>query len=178
MNDERSNYLRVTTILYPFSGLDKIDPYIIANAANRGTKVHKICEGIIKDLGEYGVDDETKEYVESFKKWWAKGHQVLKVEERFWDDNLKITGQVDIILKTNEGLAIVDLKTSSKQSKTWAVQGAAYAMLAKQSDHDIQKIYFIHLNKHGKEPKVYEYPVDESLFLSVYRTYKHFYHKG
>jgi len=67
----RETYSRVTNILYPFSGLEKIDSEIVAHAAARGTKVHKICEGIIEGIGEIDVDDETRGYVESFKKWWS-----------------------------------------------------------------------------------------------------------
>ncbi len=173
----RENYLRITNILYPFSGLHNIDADILAYAAERGTKVHKICEGIISGLGEIGVDDETWGYVESFKKWWNLGHEVVMMEQRFWDDDLEITGQIDLIINTADGLAIVDLKTSSRPSKTWQAQGAAYAYLAKKSKHDIKKIYFLHLNKHGKEPTIHEYPVDDSFFLAIYRTYKHFFHK-
>mgnify|MGYP001597964535 CR=1 FL=1 len=168
----------MTNVLYPFSGLDKINVNVLANAADRGTRVHKICEGIVQGLGELGVDDETKGYVDSFKLWWEKGHHVLMIEQRFWDDELKITGQVDLILRIPEGLAIVDLKTSSKPSKTWQAQGSAYAYLAKKSGHDIQKIYFLHLNKDGKEAKVHEYPVDDSFFLAILRVWIHFYQKG
>ncbi len=173
----RENYLRVTQMLYPFSGLQSIDPDVLAYAAERGTKVHKICEGIVAGLGEIGVDDETWGYVESFKKWWATGIDVIKMEERFWDDELCLTGQVDFITKSPEGLAIVDIKTSSRPSKTWPAQGAAYAFLAKNAGYDIQRIYFLHLNKHGKEPKIYEYKVDDDFFLAIFRTYKHFFHK-
>ena len=172
----RENYLRVTNVLYPFSGLHLLDPDVLAFAAERGTKVHKTCEGIIQGLGEIGVEDETWGYVESFKKWWALGHEVLMVEQRFWDDELEITGQVDLILKSPE-LLLVDLKTSSRPSPTWKAQGSAYAYLAKKAGYDIQKIQFLHLNKHGKEPKIYEYPIDDSFFLAVFRTYKHFFHK-
>jgi len=172
------NFTRVTSVLYPFSGLDKIDPAIVAHAGERGTKVHKICEGIISGLGELGVEDETRGYVESFKQWWALGHQVISMEQRFWCHKLKITGQVDLILQTPDGLAIADLKTSSKESPTWAVQGAAYAYLAKLSGFDIKKIYFIHLNKHGKEAKVYEYPVDDDFFFAILRTWQHFYQRN
>lgn len=181
MNEKktRENYTRVTNVLYPFSGLEKIDPQIVENAAERGTKVHKICEGIINGLGELGVDEETHPYVESFKKWWEKGHEVLMIEKRFWDDDLEITGQVDLIIRNEDGsLAIVDLKTSSKPSNTWPAQGAAYAYLASQSGHDIQKIFFLHLQKTGKEAKIYEYPLDESLFFCIYRVWKHFYKTG
>ncbi len=161
----RQDYLRVTSVLYPFSGLDKINPQVLAHAANRGTKVHKICEGIISGLGEHGIDEETQGYVDSFKLWWEQGHNVVVMEKRFWCDILKITGQVDLILNTPEGLAILDLKTSSKPSKTWQAQGCAYAYLAIEAGYDIKKIYFLHLNKFGKEPKIYEYPIDASFFL-------------
>ncbi len=179
MNDKktRENYDRITNILYPFSGLEKIDSAIVAHAAARGTKVHQICEGIIRGLGEIGVDDETRGYVESFKSWWEKGHDVVMMEQRFWDDDLKITGQVDLILRTPEGLAIMDLKTSYRPSKTWEAQGTAYAYLAKKAGHDIKKIYFLHLNKYGKEAKIYEYPVDDSFFLSIFRVWVHFFQK-
>lgn len=177
LEKSRENYLRVTHVLYPFSGLQAIRPDIVANAARRGTKVHQICEGIAQGLGEIGVDDETWGYVESFKKWWGDGQDVATMEERFWDDELRITGQVDFIIRTESGLAIVDIKTSSRPSKTWEAQGSAYAYLAKKSGYDINKIVFLHLNKHGKEPKLYEYPIDDSFFLAILRVYKHFFHK-
>jgi hypothetical protein len=173
----RENYLRVTQVLYPFSGLQNLDQDIIMHAAERGSKVHKICEGIVAGLGEIGVEDETWGYVESFKLWWNLGVHVIEVEKRFWDDDLQVTGQIDFIINTPEGLAIVDIKTSSRPSKTWPVQGAAYAYLAKRAGYDIKKIFFLHLNKHGKEPKLYEYAIDDEFFLSVLRTFKHFYVK-
>ncbi len=178
LEKSRENYLRVTSVLYPFSGLQNIDVDILAHAAERGTKVHKICEAIISGIGEVGVDEETRGYVESFKKWWASGIDVVEMERRFWDDELCLTGQLDLIIRTSEGLAIVDFKTSSRPSKTWEIQGAAYAFLAKNAGFSIQKIYFLHLNKHGKEPKIYEYPIDDDFFLSVYRTFKHFFYKA
>jgi len=171
----RENYSRVTNILYPFSGLEKIDAEIVAHAASRGTKVHQICEAIIEGLGEIGVDDETRGYVESFKKWWALGHDVVMMEQRFWDDELQITGQVDLILRTPDGLAVLDLKTSARPSKTWQAQGCAYAYLARKAGHDIRKIYFLHLNKNGKEAKIHEYPVDDGFFLTIYRVWAHFF---
>ncbi len=171
----RENYTRITTILYPFSGLKDIDQDIVQNAANRGTNVHNVCEGIASGLGEHGVYDEIKGYVESFKKWWSLGHDVITIEQRFWDDDLQITGKCDFITRKGDDLTIVDLKTSYKPSKTWQIQGCAYAYLAKKYGHEIKNIHFIHLDKHGNEPRIYEYSVDDDLFLSVYKTYNHFY---
>ncbi len=175
---DREEYTRVTQVLYPFSGLDKIDPDVVARAADRGTRVHNICEGIIKGLGEFGVESDTEPYVESFKKWWDQGHEVEVIEERFWDDELQITGKVDLILKIDDGFAIADLKTSSKHSPTWEAQGSAYAYLARKSGYNIQKILFIHLLKSGKAPKIYEYPVDESFFINTLKVWKHFFKRG
>lgn len=171
----KENYKRVTSILYPFSGLDKIDPEIVAKAGTRGTKVHKIIEGIISGLGELGVDEETRGYIDSFYQWWHSGIDVITMEQRFWDEELSLTGQCDLIINTPDGAAIVDFKTSYKPSKTWQAQGCAYAYLAKKANYDIKKIYFLHLNKHGNNPKIYEYPVDDSFFLAIYRTWQHFY---
>lgn len=131
----------------------------------------------MSDLGEIGVDDETKNYVESFKKWWGEGRKIIELERRFWCDDYKITGQIDIIMDTPEGLAIVDLKTSSQPSKTWPGQGSAYYYLAKQAGLDIKKVYFLHLNKNGKDPKQIEYEPDDKFFFNILAVYRHFYHK-
>lgn len=171
----RENFTRVTKVLYPFSGLSKLNPDIVAHAAQRGTKVHKICEGIIQGLGELAVEEETRGYVESFKLWWQKGHKVVVVEKRFWDDDLHLTGQVDLILETEKGLTIVDLKTSSRPSPTWKAQGCAYAYLAKKSGYDVKSICFLHLNKSGKEAKIYEYVPDDSFFLAILLVYEYFF---
>lgn len=180
MNEKntRENYTRVTSVLYPFSGLDRINPDVVAYAADRGTRVHKTCEAIIEGLGEIGVDDETRGYIESFKLWWEKGHDVVAMEKRFWCDDLQLTGQVDLILNTPDGMAIVDLKTSSRPSTTWPAQGSAYAYLARKEGFPIKKVYFLHLNKVGREPRIYEYPVDDSFFLAIYRTWQHFFKIG
>lgn len=173
----RENYTRVTNILYPFSGLEKINQDIVAHAAERGSRVHKTCEGIMCGLGEMDIDHETVGYVESFKKWWSLGHDIFMMEQRFWDDDLQITGQVDLILNSPDGLTVLDLKTSSKPSKTWRAQGSAYAYLAKKSGHSIQKIQFLHLNKHGKKPDIHEYPVNDDFFLNIFHVWKYFFQK-
>lgn len=175
MDKCRENYTRVTNVLWPFSCLDKINADVLAHAAERGSRVHKTCEGIIQGLGEIDVDEETRGYVESFKKWWGLGHDVLMLEKRFWDDDLEITGQVDLILKTEAGLCIVDLKTSSKPSRTWKAQGCAYAYLAKKNGLDVKRIIFLHLNKHGKDPGVFDYEIDDEFFLNIFSVWKYFF---
>lgn len=174
----RENYTRVTTVLFPFSGLQHIDPVVLENAGRRGTKVHEICEAIAAGLGEFGTDEETQPYVDSFKIWWETGIKVISMEERFWDDELEITGQCDFIIEDERGMGIIDLKTSSKPSKTWEAQGNAYAMMAIAKGYPIKFIQFVHLSKTGKPPKIIEYPVRIPFFLAILTTYKHFFHKA
>ena len=49
---DSNDYTRVTEILSPFSGLDRVPKAILKNAADRGTRVHKVCEGIVQGLGD------------------------------------------------------------------------------------------------------------------------------
>lgn len=170
-----SQYTRVSTILYPFSGLDKINPTIVDNAARRGTRVHKICESIILNLGAFDLDEETQPYIDSFNHWFNEELDIYKTEKRFFDDELKITGQCDLIIKENSGFTIVDFKTSYKFSKTWQIQGCAYAYLAKKNGLDIKNIKFIHLLKNGKPARVYEFDVNDEIFLDVYKVWEYFY---
>lgn len=169
-------YVRVSDVLYPFSGLGKVDAATVDNAARRGTKVHKICEGIISGLGEIGTDEEVKGYVDSFKHWWFLGHELYAMERRFWDETHSLTGQIDLLLKNEDGLSIVDLKTSYRPSKTWQMQLSAYALLAKNAGLKITKIMIIHLSRNGKEPKIYEYEIDSDFFLDILKVYKYFFY--
>lgn len=173
----RESYLRVTQILSPFSGLQYVDPTVLQSACDRGTRVHKICEGIVLGLGEVDVDDSVWGYVESFKQWWSLGHEVVLTEHRFWDDDLEITGQIDYMIKTSDGHSIIDIKTSSAPSKTWRGQASAYAHLAGLEGYKIHNTQFLHLSKHGKPPKIHVYEPSDNLFTSIYHVYKHFYQR-
>lgn len=179
MSDQNinQNFSRVTEILYPFSGLSSINPDVLNNAAKRGTLVHKICEGIMSGMGEIGVNDEVRPYVDSFKQWWGDGKEIISMEERFYCDELMITGQSDIIIKEDGKLILVDLKTSYSPSKTWRGQASGYHHLATKHGYDLQDIQFLHLKRTGKPPKIHHFPLDSEFFKSIHAVWKHFYEK-
>lgn len=89
-----------------------------------------------------------------------------------------ITGQVDMIIETENGAVILDLKTSSKPSKTWPLQGSAYAYMAKKEGYDIKGIHFLHLSKQGLDPHLYVYDDHFDLFSKCLDVYKHFFKKN
>lgn len=177
--DNLKGYTRVTTILAPFSGLDKVDPLIIQRAADRGSKVHTICEGIMKGLGAMDVTPDVLGFIRSFEKWWSPDFGIKAIEQRFYCDVLEITGQVDLIMQDDEdpnGCIILDLKTSYKESLTWPLQGAAYAYMARKSGYPVTKIQFLHLSRNGIMPIVREYPYKQHFdtFMHCYHVHRYF----
>ena len=171
-------YTRVTDVLYPFSGLQYIDGVVLENAALRGTRVHAACEAIVSGEGAWDLDDVTKGYVQSFETWWGDGRKVASIEQRFHCDELMITGQVDLILETDHGHTILDLKTSQRPSKTWPLQGAAYAYLARANGYNVTAIQFLQLMRSGDDPIIHEYSDDLDLFLKTLTVYRYFFKSG
>lgn len=174
---DREHYTRVTEVLYPYSGLQHIDPKVLANAARRGTRVHQACEAIVTGEGAWGVDEEIAGYVKSFEKWWYMGHTVLAMEQRFFCDKKMITGQCDMILDTPQGAVILDIKTPMRPSKTWPLQGSAYAYLARAAGYNVSGIQFLKVDKNGKDPTVYNYKDEWEMFEKCLDVYNMFFKK-
>lgn len=176
MNLIKENYIRVTDVLFPFSGLKALDPTILKNAAERGTKVHEVCDSIINNFGFLSFDEQISGYIESFKIW-NKDKEFIDKPERFFCDKYKITGECDGIIKNPTGFTLIDFKTPATESKSWLLQGSAYSYLAKQAGYNITEIHFVKLSKEGKAPKVFSYVEDFELFLKCLEVYNYFFKK-
>jgi hypothetical protein len=180
MHDEiLPGYTRVTDVLYPLSGLGKIDPAILENAAKRGKMVHDICDALIYDFPipeDIKNNEECKGYVNSFIQWFDNKPFTYKFD-RFYCDKYMITGECDGIYQDKDGLVLVDFKTPQKESKTWPLQGSAYSYLAKKQGLDIKRIEFVQLSKTGKSPKIYVYQENFELYLKCLEIYNYFFKK-
>jgi len=165
---------RVTQVLSPFSGMNKIDPMILQNAANRGTKVHMICDCLILNLPSDIIEEDHKGYIESFKQW-KEGKKFLIKPERFYDDELQITGEIDGIYEKDGEITLFDFKTSAAEGKTWNLQGSAYSYLARKGGFKISNLEFVKLCKKGKSPKIYQYEDDLKTFLMCLEIYRKFF---
>ena len=172
-SDIKPEYDRVTTVLYPFSGLHKLDVEIVRRAAHRGSIVHQACDCIISDLPLDEIDESYKGYLKSFMLW-HENRNFLHKPERWYDDELMITGECDGLYEKDGEITLFDLKTPLREGSTWGMQGAAYAYLAKQSGTKVDKVEFIRLKKDGSYPSIYIYPLmldDFLTCLTVYRKY-------
>lgn len=172
--EKMERYRRVTEILSPFTDFSMIAPHVLENAADRGSRTHHFCELYIKNLLIEPVDEDCKPYFESFVQWYDfVVDKVLHVEKRFYCDDWRITGQVDLIckLKNSDSVYIVDLKTPQSSSKTWQLQTAAYKYLAEKNlGIEIDYRGCLMLRKDGEVPKMCGYPnhkEDLELFFSA-----------
>lgn len=175
-------YLRVTEVFKPFSGISKVPPEILQYAADIGTNVHAAAEAIIHKLPvpEHFEGEIEGKLINSFEKWYNKWEpdvgSVIRTEERFFDDALMITGQIDLMYAEKAGGGrIVDYKTSTRPQKTWDLQASAYIHLARLNGYNVDQAYFLHLQRDGSEPKVYSYKYDLRLFLACLDVYRYFY---
>lgn len=174
-------YTSVTTVLSPYSGLKDIDPIVVQNAADRGTRVHKFCEMYAKDLLIVEPDFDCKGYVESYKRWFD--YMVVKplyIEERVDNEELKLSGGIDLVayLKGDELPSVVDIKTPANASNSWQLQTAAYKiLLEKELGIKIGRRIALKLPKDGSTAKVCEYidhERDMQMYIKALEVYRFF----
>jgi hypothetical protein len=174
-------YTRVTEILSAYTDFSHIEPSVLANAADRGTRVHRFCELYVKNLLIEPVDEDCKPYVDSFISWFDFiVDEVIQAEQRLFCDKWKITGQIDLIvkMKNSDSIYIVDIKTPQQSSKSWALQTSAYKHLVETNSNI--KVGFrgcLMLDRQGGEPKMVGYENhdrDAELFFSACKLHQYF----
>jgi ATP-dependent exoDNAse (exonuclease V) beta subunit len=177
-------YPRVTEILRSYTNIQFIPKDTLAKAAERGSTVHALCAAIAKGewIPESLIDESLRGYVSSFNQWMELQVSSFEIiEKRFNDEELKFTGQIDMVIKskTDGKLYLVDLKTGAQPQKTYPVQMAAYMILLGQTKLKIEAAMLIYLNKFGEFPNIefFENLTEErSVFLSALECW-HFFHK-
>lgn len=154
-------YIRVSDIVGLFRGC--FDPRIrevVEQKAIIGSEVHNLCSQYA--LGrpcEKTTNARVQKYFECFKEYYDD-HKlfdgVLITEERFFDDELMITGQVDFVfkLKNRKSNILVDIKTTAKTDEFhWWLQGILYARMLSQAGIDlVDSFTFIQLSDNPKTP--------------------------
>jgi len=177
-----ADYARVTSILKPFTNLSHIDATVLSTAADRGTRVHKLCESHALNLFVADVDDDCKNYFNVFRDWFDDiVDQVLHVEIPLGSKKYKFcTYGVDLIavLKGDRGATIIDYKTPMSQSLTWRLQTAAYDILVEEClGIQVERRMCVMLPKYDSKIKICEYDNHENdrrLFLNALELYRYF----
>ena len=175
----KEGYIRVTELLSPWKDLSAIPAYLLQEKAIIGTNVH---EAIVADsLGLPTKELTTREqkYFESYQKWneMFKPEYCLR-EERLYDEELMLTGQLDAIVQfsANDAPTIIDYKcTASMSKKHWSIQLGWYYLLARKNRIPVKrKAFCVQLNDKDKAPKIFECEIENGLLdvcKAVYDSY-------
>ena len=100
----------------------------------------------------------------------------LEHEERYFDDDLMITGAIDgVFVATGyERPTIVDYKTSVTPSKTWPMQAHFYWLMASKKWPNINRfVVFCQLTE-GNHPKVHTYNIQDNMINKCILAAKEF----
>lgn len=185
---DESIYTRVTTPLKVFSSLDKVPEMILDYAADRGSRIHSYCELYSRGCLFEEVDEDCLEYVQAFIDWFDDNVQeVIFTEQRLYSDDFMIQGCIDMICVLNKDYllgkpCVIDIKTSYKPSKTWALQTAAYKHLCLHNNTQVADRVIVHLKKDGSYDQILSkdnenfsnYTNDLEVYLSALHAHRYF----
>jgi hypothetical protein len=176
-----SGYTRVTEILSPFNDFSNIDPLTLANAADRGQRVHRYCELYSRSLLIEEPTPDCKPYVDSFIAWFdSYVEDVIYSEIRINCAKYKLSGRLDdvFILKGDTLPILIDKKTPQNPSKSWELQTAAYRILLREElGFHVERRACIILDKFGGKARFNEHTnhsVDETRFLNALDLHRFF----
>lgn len=146
---EGNRYKSITTVLshYNKQGIyewrqavgEEYANKVSRRAADRGNKVHKICEDYlnneIPELKMQLMMPDLKELFFKIKPFIDENiGKVYTQEQALYSDKYRIAGRVDLIAEWNGKVAVIDYKTSTKQKdeeniQNYFMQCTAYALM-------------------------------------------------
>jgi genome maintenance exonuclease 1 len=148
-------------------------------AANRGTKLHSLCEDYLKNeltpMKMQSIMPDTKElFLQLRPELDANIGDVYGLEQALYSKNLQIAGRCDCIAEWNGELSIIDYKTSSKEKnedhiQNYFMQCTAYAeMFEEITGRPINQIV-VAIAVEGDNPQFFVR--DKHLYVSQLKQY-------
>jgi len=97
--------------------------------SNYGKALHKACdESIFKGAGTTGVDPEFRPRIDTVVEWLGQqNYTPVSGEQTVYNADLQYAGTCDGILKSGDGIVVIDFKTGREHRFEEALQLAAYA---------------------------------------------------
>lgn len=175
--------IRVSQVCSFFLNLWKVPEEVLARKGNMGSLAH---DAIYHYMMMYPFgrdrykDQEIYPYLVSFGRWFEKNKPgIHKLETRYNDTDLGLTGEPDAVFDIGGKLVLYDFKTSAKDDPvTWRMQGSAYVHLLRRNGIMVEDVfYFLKLDKFGNEPRTFAYKYTEEnwdVFLKAMDCAKYF----
>ena len=133
--------------------------YIARTAANRGTKVHQMCEDFLNNNFDDEVHKKNFLPYTLFKQMkpilMQNVNDIYAQECSLFSNKYKVAGRVDCIAKYNGIESIIDFKTSTKErnddwNESYYIQASAYAeMFEERTDIAINQIVILVVTEDG-----------------------------
>jgi len=170
---KHSRFPSVTNILAPYSGVDKIPPWHLAKAAERGTTVHSYCAAMALNEWTPPPPQAYRGYVESARQWLdAFLDEALLVEVELEDESLGFCGHPDLVIRSRKlgGIILTDYKTpATLHRKIWGSQLAAYEkLIAASKGIVIDRMGSLRLDAKGKMAKFDEFTDNRVSYWSAF----------
>lgn len=151
-----------------------VNQYLLDNAAERGTKVHKQCE-LLDKYRECEADEITAPYIQAYVSF-IKEHKPEwnAIEKAMASNKMLFAGTLDRVGILDGKRAIIDIKTSSTIKKVLAlIQLNAYKILWEENHpkEPIELLCILQLTKEGKY-KLIEFDIDNTLFIACYNLHQ------
>ena len=142
---------------------NEVANHIARTAANRGTKVHHMCEDYLNNM-QRDYPDKWKEHKKNFlpyclfsqlKSVLCNVNNIYAQEAGLYSDKYKVAGRVDCIAEYNGVPSIIDFKTSTKERKdewneSYYIQGSAYAeMFGERTGIEISQVVILVVTEDG-----------------------------
>ena len=148
--------------------------YIARTAANRGTKVHHMCEDFLNNNFDEEVHKKNFLPYVLFSQMkpilMQKVNNILAQECSLYTDKYKVAGRVDCIAKYDGVPSIIDFKTSTKErnddwNESYYIQASAYSeMFEERTSIAIPQIVILVVTEDGV---VQEFVKDKGEYLPM-----------
>jgi len=178
----KPGFTRISDIASAYAGYGKVPQGVLDYAADRGSKCHSLIADIMNDIV---VKEERYMFcgksVQPYIDSWQKYFETLNIEriemqeERLYDEDLKTTGQPDLVAVIDGERVLIDWKATSKVGAHWEIQAAGYHELLRANQWTINRMIFVKLDKDGEAPIVKTYHPNLDLFLKSFDLYKKFF---
>ena len=148
----------------------QVNQYALDNACDRGTKVHKAIESILR-YGDCEIEDAVAPYVQGFVKWYKDNgitkDDIIDIEKAYGHSELKYAGTMDLVAMVGGKRTLIDYKTScTAQKKLWTATENGYRILRDFNCEDkIEQILILHFKNDGTYKEI-ELPIDDSGFMA------------
>lgn len=171
-------YPSVTQVLSPWCDFSRVNPTVLAAAADRGNKVHLACSNYASGFMVPPLADGEQGYYDSFRRWFDSTiEETITVEHEYRCEVYKFMGHPDLVcrLKGDSRVCVVDYKTPLTTKPSWKLQLAAYAHLTKA-----ERCFTLRLSPYGKHGIIDEnsnWDHDFSIFCNALTVWRFFHER-